>query len=105
MPSIFNIVFAFFKSSMIVILFCKFYASFQDCIIIYVFKFVCRFIYTADPGLVCLSCRYNVSLNVIDLIIPLVIQFDFLCLCLLYFINFSGKYVLIADVIVSSSIA
>ena len=45
-------------------------------------------------------------LNFIDLIIPLAIQFDFLCLCLFILHYFcTGKNVLIADVIVASTIA
>ena len=36
--------------------------------------------------------RYNLSLNVIDLIIPGVIHFDFLCLCL-FILTFLSAYI------------
>ena len=45
---------------------------------------------------------YSLSLNLMDLIIPKVIHFDFLCLCLLTLIVLVGKCLLAASVMVNS---
>ena len=42
------------------------------------------------------SFKYKLSLNLIDLIIPFVIQYDFLCLCLSNVIVFTGMCLFIA---------
>ena len=49
-----------------------------------------------------LSFMYSLSLNLMDLIIPKVIHFDFLCLCLLTLIVLVGKCLLAATVMVNS---
>ena len=51
---------------------------------------------------VCFSFEYNLSVNLIDLMIPRVIQGAFLCLCLLNLFILLGKNLFIALVIVSS---
>ena len=51
---------------------------------------------SSDNGSLRLSFKYCLSLYAIDLIIPLVIQFDFLCLCLLNSIVLEGKCLFIA---------
>ena len=48
------------------------------------------------------SFMYSLSLNLMDLIIPKVIHFDFLCLCLLTLIVLVGKCLLAASVMVNS---
>ena len=48
------------------------------------------------------SFMYSLSLNLMDLIIPKVIHFDFLCLCLLPLIVLVGKCLLAASVMVNS---
>ena len=47
------------------------------------------------------SFKYKLSLNLIDLIIPFVIQYDFLCLCLSNLTVFTGMCLFIALVKVS----
>ena len=51
------------------------------------------------------SCMCSLSLNLMDLIIPKVIHFDFLCLCLLTLIVLVGKCLLAAPVMVNSSMS
>ena len=46
------------------------------------FKLVVRVLCCSDPTGDCLSLQYSLSLNEIDLIMPLVTHCDFLCLCL-----------------------
>ena len=57
---------------------------------------------SSDNGSLRLSFKYSMSLYAIDLIIPLVIQFDILCLCLLNLIVLEGKCLFIALVMVCS---
>ena len=45
---------------------------------------------------VCFNSAYNLSLYLIGLIMPLVIQLDFLCLCLWNLTSLTGKCLLIA---------
>ena len=60
-----------------------------------------RVTYSAACIVVCLILEYNWSL--IDLVMPCVIQSDFLCLCLLYLIILTCKNLFIAVVIISPS--
>ena len=48
--------------------------------VLYVFKFVFRVLYSCVPGLVFFNFEYNLSLYLIDLSNPCVIHFYFLCL-------------------------
>ena len=47
----------------------------------------------------CLSRIYNLSLYVMDRIMPVEIQFDFVCLCLLNFTRCIGRCLSLASVI------
>ena len=71
-------------------------------ILLYFYRLIDSMICSSGNGSLRLSFKYSLSLYAIDLIIPLVIQFDFLGLCLLNLIVFEGKCLFIALVMVCS---
>ena len=72
---------------------------------LYVFKFVLIITCASVFAGVCFMFAYILSRNFIDLIIPLVIHWDFLCLCLLYFTRFEGMHLSAASDIILSSMS
>ena len=58
---------------------------------LYALKFTDSMLKAASVGAVCFSLRYNLSLYLIECNIPVVIQFSFLCLYLLYRTVFREK--------------
>ena len=61
--------------------------------------------YSGVSVVVCFNSAYNLSLYLIDLIMPLVIQLDFLCLCLWNLTSLTGKCLFIAADMASSMIS
>ena len=55
------------------------------------FNLVFKCVYISESIGTCLSRIYNLSLYVMDRIMPIEIQLDFLCLCLLNFTSIIGR--------------
>ena len=79
--------FILFKTGLIVYLLCYLNISSKNSVVSMQLALSVTY-YSVFTG-VCYSFEYNLSVNLIDLMIPKVIQGDFLCLCLLNFLYLS----------------